>query len=113
MRQHIVPVRECGWRNRIRRSLESTKSRAQQVADQSTHDQNQNGNGYSEFLAFPHVGSKFILSLSTQSFQNAAPAQNQSTAAADQGVSGRCQQFVDDLSGGVLREASAPIQGEG
>src|ERR1035438_4307572 len=64
MRQHIVPVCECGGRNRVRCDLESTKSPAQKVGNQGTNDHNQNGSEESEFLEFPHVGRKPILCLS-------------------------------------------------
>ena len=43
MRQHVVPVCECGTGNRIRRDLESTKSFAQQVDSEDDKGQNQNG----------------------------------------------------------------------
>jgi hypothetical protein len=66
MRQYIVPVCECGGRNRIRCHLESTNSSAQHVGTQNTHAQNQNGSRESKGFEPRHVGSKPIL-LSTQS----------------------------------------------
>jgi len=56
MRQHIVPVCECGGRNRVRRDFESTKSSAHQVGGQGAGGQNQNGSRESEFLESPHRG---------------------------------------------------------
>jgi hypothetical protein len=61
MRQHVVPVCECGGRNRIWRDLEPAKSPTQQVGAEGCDGQNKNGSRESEFLEYSHASSKLIV----------------------------------------------------
>jgi hypothetical protein len=62
MRHDIIPVCECGGRNPIRHTFESTKSTAQQVGSRGESGQNQNGGRAAEFPNPPHVDSYRIRS---------------------------------------------------
>jgi len=50
VRQHIVPVSECGRRNRVRRDLEPVKPSTHQIGSHGADGENQDGSRDSDFL---------------------------------------------------------------